>query len=117
MPLNLADIISTDPESTRQIGNFYQANIVVETDYTLQQFLARIAADNAPTRYPAVNPALITRSSTSTPPLQTPPPRLPNFQNVYVAAGNHFTTYQMGQPDEFVRRAFESLWAYLSPDA
>ena len=24
---------------------------------------------------------------------------------------------QMGQPDEFVRRAFESLWAYLSPDA
>lgn len=23
----------------------------------------------------------------------------------------------MGQPDEFVRRAFESLWAYLSPDA
>lgn len=24
---------------------------------------------------------------------------------------------QMGNPDEFVRRAFESLWAYLSPDA
>jgi cyclase len=24
---------------------------------------------------------------------------------------------QMGSPDEFVRRAFESLWAYLSPDA
>ncbi|MDX1563491.1 MAG: MBL fold metallo-hydrolase [Gammaproteobacteria bacterium] len=24
---------------------------------------------------------------------------------------------EMGQPDEFVRRAFESLWAYLSPDA
>jgi glyoxylase-like metal-dependent hydrolase (beta-lactamase superfamily II) len=24
---------------------------------------------------------------------------------------------KMGQPDEFVRRAFESLWAYLSPDA
>jgi len=24
---------------------------------------------------------------------------------------------QMGPPDEFVRRAFESLWAYLSPDA
>jgi cyclase len=24
---------------------------------------------------------------------------------------------QMGEPDEFVRRAFESLWAYLSPDA
>jgi cyclase len=24
---------------------------------------------------------------------------------------------QMGDPDEFVRRAFESLWAYLSPDA
>jgi hypothetical protein len=23
----------------------------------------------------------------------------------------------MGNPDEFVRRAFESLWAYLSPDA
>jgi cyclase len=24
---------------------------------------------------------------------------------------------QMGNPDEFVRRGFESLWAYLSPDA
>ena len=24
---------------------------------------------------------------------------------------------QMGDPDEFVRRGFESLWAYLSPDA
>lgn len=24
---------------------------------------------------------------------------------------------QMGHPDEFVRRAFESLWAYVSPDA
>jgi glyoxylase-like metal-dependent hydrolase (beta-lactamase superfamily II) len=24
---------------------------------------------------------------------------------------------RMGQPDEFVRRAFESLWAYVSPDA
>jgi hypothetical protein len=24
---------------------------------------------------------------------------------------------KMGNPDEFVRRSFESLWAYLSPDA
>ena len=24
---------------------------------------------------------------------------------------------QMGNGDEFVRRSFESLWAYLSPDA
>jgi hypothetical protein len=24
---------------------------------------------------------------------------------------------RMGNPDEFVRRAFESLWAYVSPDA
>jgi hypothetical protein len=24
---------------------------------------------------------------------------------------------EMGPPDEFVRRSFESLWAYLSPDA
>jgi len=24
---------------------------------------------------------------------------------------------QMGNPDEFVRRSFESLWGYLSPDA
>ena len=23
----------------------------------------------------------------------------------------------MGEPEEFVRRAFQSLWAYLSPDA
>ena len=24
---------------------------------------------------------------------------------------------QMGNADEFIRRSFESLWAYLSPDA
>jgi hypothetical protein len=24
---------------------------------------------------------------------------------------------QMGNPDEFVRLAFESLWAYVTPDA
>jgi hypothetical protein len=24
---------------------------------------------------------------------------------------------QLGNSDEFVRRSFESLWAYLSPDA
>ena len=24
---------------------------------------------------------------------------------------------KMGNPDEFVRRSFESLWGYLSPDA
>ena len=24
---------------------------------------------------------------------------------------------KMGNPDEFIRRSFESLWAYLSPDA
>jgi hypothetical protein len=24
---------------------------------------------------------------------------------------------KMGNPDEFVRRAFESLWAYVTPDA
>lgn len=32
---------------------FYQANIMVETDYTLQQFKGRIAANGAPTSYQA----------------------------------------------------------------
>ncbi len=75
-PFNKSDIV-TASDSLRQAGSFFQANIVVETDYTLQQFLARIANNQAPTAYPAQGTA-------------------PNFQNVYVAAGSHFNTYQMG---------------------
>ncbi|TWB23379.1 hypothetical protein FBZ89_102132 [Nitrospirillum amazonense] len=76
VPFNKKDIVPTF-SSTRQVGNFFQANIVVETDYTLQQFVARIADNQAPTAYP--------KGGTQ-----------PDFQNVYVAGPHGFTTYQMG---------------------
>lgn len=69
--------ISTNTTSTRRAGNYFQANIVVETDYTLQQFVGRIADDQAPTLYPEKG-------------------SLPNFHNVYVPNGSGFSKYQMG---------------------
>jgi hypothetical protein len=73
-PFNSTDIGKPNAglEST-----YFQSNNVVETDYTLQQFVARIASDQAPTRYPVNGQA-------------------PNFQNVAVVAGLGFAHYQMG---------------------
>jgi hypothetical protein len=58
-------------------STYFQSNNVVETDYTLQQFVARVASDQAPTRYPVNGTA-------------------PDFQNVAVETGQRFTHYQMG---------------------
>ncbi|MDE1150311.1 MAG: hypothetical protein PW843_27505 [Azospirillaceae bacterium] len=90
VPFNKKDIVPTF-SSTRQAGNFFQANIVVETDYTLQQFVARIADNQAPTAYPPINSAA--QPSNVTQLNGTPQP---DFQNVYVAGPHGFTTYQMG---------------------
>jgi hypothetical protein len=70
-----------------QRGNYYQSNIVLETDYTLQQYAGRVAGDGkktgnkAPTLYPPSND-----------PYGKP------FQNVYLRnSGNTaFTHYSMG---------------------
>lgn len=84
VPFNKSDIVTTF-NSTRQRGSYYQANIVVETDYTLQQFSGRIADDNAPTDYPKPDSQPETKNGYQ-----------PNFQNVYLPEGNSFKTYQMG---------------------
>jgi hypothetical protein len=72
-PFNRADINAQNGRST-----FFQANSVVETDYTLQQFIGRIAPNQAPTS------------------LYLPNGRPQAFQNVHVAKDGHLTPYQMG---------------------
>lgn len=49
-PFDTTQISQTDISHGR--GVYYQANIMVETDYTLQQFRGRIAASGAPTSFP-----------------------------------------------------------------
>jgi hypothetical protein len=49
-PFNVTDIVA-DPNSPRNAATFYQANIVVETNYTLQNFSGRVAGNGAPTNY------------------------------------------------------------------
>jgi hypothetical protein len=51
-PFNVTDIVS-DPNGPRNAATFYQANIVVETNYTLQNFSGRVAPNGAPTNYTA----------------------------------------------------------------
>jgi hypothetical protein len=67
-PFDVSAISPSDPIHGR--GVFFQANIVVETDYTLQQFQGRIADSGAPTSVPVP------------PPNPLPPP------NVFIPASN-----------------------------
>jgi hypothetical protein len=67
-PFDVSAISPSDPIHGR--GVFFQANIVVETNYTLQQFKGRIANSGAPTSVP------------SPPPNPLPPP------NVFTPASN-----------------------------
>lgn len=55
-PFNKADIVA-DPNSPRNAATYYQANIVVETNYTLQNFDGQVAADGAPTNFDGAKPA------------------------------------------------------------
>ena len=55
-PFSVTDIVS-DPNSPRNAATFYQANIVVETNYTLQNFSGRVASNGA-TNYTAPAGAL-----------------------------------------------------------
>ena len=51
-PFNKTDIVS-DSTSPRNAATYYQANMVVETNYTLQNFDGQIAANGAPTNFNA----------------------------------------------------------------
>ena len=53
-PFDVSAISPIDPIHGR--GAFFQANIVVETNYTLQQFQGRIAGSGAPTAVPVPPP-------------------------------------------------------------
>jgi hypothetical protein len=73
-PFDVADISPTNPNYSASV--FYQANSVVETNYTLQQFKGRIASNNgAPTSIPEANvppPNVIPLIPILAPPLQSP---------------------------------------------
>jgi hypothetical protein len=49
-PFNVTDIVP-DPNSPRNAATFYQANIVVETNYTLQNFSGGPPKNGAPSNY------------------------------------------------------------------
>ena len=75
-PFNKADIVS-DPTAPRNAATYYQANIVVETNYTLQNFDGQVAENGAPTNF----------NSSGTP-----------YQNAYVLNqdGSLDSSYNMG---------------------
>lgn len=75
-PFDKTDVDTGNPNSPHGLPTFYQANIVVETDYTLQMFSGRIADNGAPTDY--------TKSGTL------------NFQNVYTIGSTQVTSVDMG---------------------
>ena len=64
-PFDVSRISPTDPIHGR--GVFFQANIVVETNYTLQQFQGRIAGSGAPTAVPAPPPTPLPPPNVFTP--------------------------------------------------
>jgi hypothetical protein len=86
-PFDVATISKTDP--THLAAVFFQANIVVETNYTLQQFQGRIEQvsstniNGAPTAFPAPNP-------TPPPANRAPPP------NVFTVGTGAVTGVNMG---------------------
>jgi hypothetical protein len=57
-PFDVSAISPTDPIHGPAV--FFQANIVVETNYTLQQFQGRIAGNGAPTAVPLPPPNVVT---------------------------------------------------------
>jgi hypothetical protein len=65
-PFNATDIVN-DPNSPRNAATFFQANIVVETNYTLQNFNGGPPPNGAPTKYTSTSGV---------------------FQNTYVLNGN-----------------------------
>lgn len=72
-PFDVAEISSANPNRSASV--FYQANSVVETNYTLQQFKGRMASNGAPTSIAAANvppPNVITLIPSYAPPVQSP---------------------------------------------
>jgi hypothetical protein len=74
-PFDAKDISKIDPNHLAAV--FFQANIMVETNYTLQQFQGRIASNDAPTTFPGP------------PPLNLPP-------NVFTVTGSTVSGVNMG---------------------
>jgi hypothetical protein len=76
-PFNGADVVDNDANSNRLVSTYRQANIVVETNYTLQNFSGRLTDDGQTSDF----------TGTDTP-----------FKNVVVANGDKsaFNRYNMG---------------------
>ena len=51
-PFDRTDIDADDPDGNRSLSVFYLSDIVIETDYTLQQFSGRIDSTGPPTDLP-----------------------------------------------------------------
>lgn len=56
-PFDKSQIDPTNPNGIHNPATFFQANIVVETNYTLQLFHGRISANGAPTDFPVPAPS------------------------------------------------------------
>lgn len=85
-PFDKSQINTTDPNAPHNPSTFFQANIVVETNYTLQLFHGRVVAagpgNGAPTDFPTPN---VPATAAAVPP------------NVYVVgANNTVSAYNMG---------------------
>ncbi|HET7434027.1 MAG TPA: hypothetical protein VFN10_04855 [Thermoanaerobaculia bacterium] len=75
-PFDKSQIDRSNPDGVHNPATFFQANIVVETNYTLQLFHGRVATNGAPTDYPTAS---------------APPP-----PNVYTFNGTKATGVNMG---------------------
>lgn len=84
-PFDVSAISPGDP--ARLAAVFYQANIVVETNYTLQQFKGRIAQNDAPTSFQGPPPP---NFPPPVPATIAPPP------NVFTVNGSTATGVNMG---------------------
>jgi hypothetical protein len=85
-PFDKSQIDPTNPNGIHNPATFFQANIVVETNYTLQLFHGRFPPTNgSATDYPGAN--------SNPPPATVPPP-----PNVYTFPGNpaKVVAYNMG---------------------
>jgi hypothetical protein len=83
-PFDVTTVNFDLPNSTNNAATFYQANSVVETDYTLQNFSGQFSSDGAPTNLP--------------PNFDEFDPTRGTFQNVLLfdSTGKLGSTYNMG---------------------
>lgn len=91
-PFDVSTISTSPSDQAHSAAVFFQANIVVETNYTLQQFQGRIAGNGAPTAFPGPRPVAPPPTPVPPPPPATvaPPP------NVITVTPNAVTGVNMG---------------------